>query len=71
MEKQFGVHGVKTRVTVNHATYLAPATDYREHSVELRIDLDRVISALAARACRSKGGRSIAMGGAIIMRRVK
>lgn len=71
MPERFGTHRATARVQVNHKSYRDNADDIREHSVELRVDIDKVFDRLAAKACRSKAGKATAMHGAVVCKRIK
>lgn len=54
---------------VNHRRYHGDPDDRRSHTVEMTINLDRLLDQLAARACKSSRGRSTGMSRAIVVRR--
>lgn len=70
MSGVFGTHRVQAHVRVNHKAYKG-ADDIREHIVEVRIDLDAIVHQLAAKACRSRAGKSTGMHSAIVCKQVK
>lgn len=57
--------------TVNHRAYTSDSDDVRQHTVELTVNLDKLLTRLVDRACRSKVGKSTGQYGAIVVKRIK